>query len=79
MESRPVDTDERALLLLIETRVREMTRPSLTPVINATGVIIHTNLGRAVLSKAARQAMLAAAGSYNNLEYDLDSGKRGSR
>ncbi len=79
MESRPVGADVHALLPLIEQHLRDKTRPSLMPVINATGVIIHTNLGRAVLSAAAQQAMQAAASAYNNLEFDLDSGKRGSR
>jgi L-seryl-tRNA(Ser) seleniumtransferase len=54
-------------------------RPSLQPVINATGVIIHTNLGRALLSRRAQQAMLQAATTYSNLEYDLETGQRGSR
>ncbi len=79
LASRPIDTDVCALTQLIEQRLRDTTRPSLMPVINATGVIIHTNLGRAVLSQAAEQALLAAARSYNNLEFDLDTGKRGSR
>ena len=48
-------------------------------VINATGVIIHTNLGRSPLSSPASDAMVAAAGSYSNLELDLESGRRGSR
>ena len=52
--------------------------PGLRPVINATGVIIHTNLGRAPLSDAALNAMRQAAG-YSNLEYDLTQGERGSR
>ncbi len=55
------------------------TRPSLQPVINATGVIIHTNLGRVLLSQRAREAMVQAASAYSNLEYDLDAGGRGSR
>jgi L-seryl-tRNA(Ser) seleniumtransferase len=54
-------------------------RPSLQPVINATGVIIHTNLGRALLSRRAQQAMEQAATAYSNLEYDLEAGARGSR
>ncbi len=54
-------------------------RPSLRPVINATGVIIHTNLGRAPLSKEAISAMAAVSGGYSNLEFDLEAGERGSR
>ncbi len=52
---------------------------SLRPVINATGVIIHTNLGRAPLSLDAIDAMNAVASGYSNLEFDLDTGKRGKR
>jgi L-seryl-tRNA(Ser) seleniumtransferase len=53
--------------------------PSLRRVINATGVIIHTNLGRAPLPEAARTTVMAMADGYSNLELDLDSGRRGSR
>ncbi len=53
--------------------------PSLFPVINATGVIIHTNLGRAPLSEEALQAVREVGGKYSTLEFDLDSGGRGSR
>ena len=53
--------------------------PSLRPVINATGVIIHTNLGRAPLSNEAIAAMAAVSRGYSNLEYDLEGGGRGSR
>ena len=60
-------------------KLQQMTQPSLRPVINATGVIIHTNLGRAPLSAAAQAAMIAAAQGYTNLEYDLGTGQRGSR
>ncbi len=53
--------------------------PSLCPVINATGVILHTNLGRAPLSSQAVAAVAQAATGYTNLELDLDTGQRGSR
>jgi L-seryl-tRNA(Ser) seleniumtransferase len=53
--------------------------PTLKPVINATGVILHTNLGRAPLSAAAQQALVAAANNYSTLEFDLSSGNRGLR
>jgi L-seryl-tRNA(Ser) seleniumtransferase len=59
--------------------IEEWLAPTLRPVINATGIIIHTNLGRAPLSDAAIEAVRAAAGGYSTLEYDLASGKRGSR
>ncbi|MBI3960320.1 MAG: L-seryl-tRNA(Sec) selenium transferase [Chloroflexi bacterium] len=54
-------------------------RPSLRPVINASGVVLHTNLGRAPLSREAAAAAQEAALRYSNLEFDLDSGERGSR
>ena len=54
-------------------------RPSLRRVINATGVVLHTNLGRAPLARAAIQAMELAAAGYTNLEYEIDDGTRGSR
>ena len=54
-------------------------RPSLRRVINATGVVLHTNLGRAPLAASAREAAARVAASYTNLEYDIDRGARGSR
>jgi L-seryl-tRNA(Ser) seleniumtransferase len=59
--------------------LEEWLAPTLRPVINATGVIIHTNLGRAPLSQAAIQAMQEVAPGYSSLEYDLEHGRRGSR
>lgn len=63
----------------IVTEARDMGSLSLRPVINATGVIIHTNLGRAPLSAEAVRATELASRGYSNLEFDLGSGKRGSR
>jgi len=57
----------------------ELVRPALRPVINATGVVLHTNLGRAPLAAAARAAIEEVARGYSNLEYDLERGARGSR
>ena len=59
--------------------LEERHAPSLRPVINATGVIVHTNLGRAPLSEPARQAVDRVSRGYSNLEYTLDAGARGSR
>ena len=64
---------------LVEERVTQATTPRLRSVINATGVVIHTNLGRAPLSSAALKAAQEASLGYSNLEYDLDAGDRGSR
>ncbi|MEA2253450.1 MAG: L-seryl-tRNA(Ser) seleniumtransferase [Solirubrobacteraceae bacterium] len=78
--------DRRAELLTgaaddpdLVARARERLRPSLRRVLNATGVVVHTNLGRAPLAPAARAAVAAAAEGYSNLELDLASGERGSR
>jgi L-seryl-tRNA(Ser) seleniumtransferase len=54
-------------------------RPSLRPVINATGVVLHTNLGRAPLGEEALHNLVEIAGGYSNLEFDLETGERGSR
>ncbi|MDB4908170.1 MAG: L-seryl-tRNA(Sec) selenium transferase [Gemmatimonadetes bacterium] len=61
------------------SRVLDMQRLSLRPVLNATGVVLHTNLGRAPLATAAIDAMVRVASGYSNLEYDIDAGTRGSR
>jgi len=63
----------------VEARLRAAMRPSLVRVINATGVIVHTNLGRAPLSDAALVRVQEVAGGYSNLEYDLAAGQRGRR
>jgi L-seryl-tRNA(Ser) seleniumtransferase len=67
------------ILIAAADRLKTWTSPPLQPVINASGVILHTNLGRAPLSGAVLQAIQAVALGYSNLELDLETGKRGSR
>jgi L-seryl-tRNA(Ser) seleniumtransferase len=87
---RAIDEHRAALLsgtdpgaAAIQDRARELVaelqRPSLRPVLNATGVVIHTNLGRAPLPGTARNALDRVSASYSNLELDLETGERGSR
>ena len=61
------------------TILKELAEPSLRPVINATGVVVHTNLGRSILSEAAIQRVVEVSRSYSNLEYDIAAGERGKR
>src|SRR5437867_7354459 len=68
-----------SLETLLEDRLRERLRPALQPVINATGVILHTNLGRAPLSAAARDTLSSVSAQYTNLEFDLATGARSHR
>ena len=70
---------EAELAQTVATRARRASLPSLRGVVNGTGVILHTNLGRACLSKAAADAAAAAAQNYSTLEYDRETGKRGER
>ena len=63
----------------VRARLRSTTVASLERVVNATGVVVHTNLGRAPLSSDALEAIVAVARGYSNLELDLSTGKRGSR
>src|ERR671914_2391542 len=65
--------------VIAEAASRLLTGRGLRRVVNATGVILHTNLGRSVLSERAAAAVAEAARNYSNLEYDLASGTRGSR
>src|SRR3984885_3061288 len=71
--------DREHIEALIVANVEALLEPSLRRVINATGVILHTNLGRAPLSAEAAAHMMQAATSYSNLEYDLETGERGQR
>jgi len=68
-----------ALVAEIVARLTDEESQGLLPVLNGTGILLHTNLGRAPLAPAALAAMNAVAGGYSNLEFDLDTGERGSR
>ena len=71
--------DRESIASAAGARARRMAVPSLRPVINGTGVVLHTNLGRACLSRRAVEAVAAVAGGYSTLEYDVEQGCRGSR
>ena len=76
----PRDVEDAQLYAVgVEERLRVSATPSLRSVINGTGVILHTNLGRAPLADSALDAMASVARGYANLEYDLEAGSRGSR
>ena len=70
---------EEELRRRAEAALARLSSPSLRPVINATGVVLHTNLGRAPLAPEAVRRVTEVAAGYSNLEYDLESGGRGSR
>jgi L-seryl-tRNA(Ser) seleniumtransferase len=75
-KSAPSPNDTVAM---VASHIQSLETPGLRPVINASGVIIHTNLGRAPLSQESIAAMRAVSRGYSNLEFNLDTGNRGSR
>ncbi len=76
---RRANVERAALIKLVEEKLLHMAEANLRIVINATGVLVHTNLGRAPLARSAASAVYEIARNYSTLEYDLNEGKRGSR
>ena len=74
-----VNLEPSHLVRLILQHLVQVSDYALRPVINATGIVIHTNLGRSLLPQEAIERLTLLCRSYNNLEYDLEKGKRGSR
>lgn len=74
-----LDLSEESTIADIEGRIEKLFSYSLKPLINATGVIIHTNLGRSILSERAIENIKRVSESYSNLEYDIEKGQRGKR
>ena len=79
IEGHISDLSEESMIAEIESKLDSLTSLSLRPLINATGVVIHTNLGRSILSEKALGNITRISGSYSNLEYDVEQGKRGKR
>ena len=71
--------DENTLINEVLDSYKDLTSPSLKSLINATGIIVHTNLGRSLLDEKSLTKAIKIATTYNNLEYDLKKGKRGER
>jgi len=76
---QPGDLQRESLLPRFRRRLARKLAPNFRTVINATGVVVHTNLGRSLLPELAMETLLAVGSRYSNLEFDLASGKRGSR
>ncbi len=79
LAGKKVHLDEEEVWARAQALLTEEARPHLRPVINATGVVVHTNLGRSPLAPEALEEILAVARGYSNLEYRLAQGERGSR
>lgn len=82
LEGKITDTDvihPSKILLQVKEELGEAMRPNLGRLVNATGVVVHTNLGRSLLADAALERIFEVANRYSNLEYNLETGKRGLR
>jgi len=79
LQDTPLDSSSAALKLRIASQLIDEAQPSLKPVFNLTGTVLHTNLGRAIMPLSAVDAIVTVATQYSNLEFDLATGKRGDR
>lgn len=79
MSGESYEFSRSALTKRIKAEIEKQNQPHLRRVVNATGIVLHTNLGRAVLSRKVADKLGELSGYYSNLEYDLESGERGSR
>ena len=79
LQNNITEINEDKLVEEVLKTYKELVSPSLQKIINATGIIVHTNLGRSLLSKQSLEKAIDIATSYNNLEYDLKKGQRGER
>ncbi len=83
LDKNPEITEESlsvtAIANLIKKHIKELLNPNLIRLINATGVVVHTNLGRSVLAPSALENISLISGGYSNLEFNLEQGKRGLR
>jgi L-seryl-tRNA(Ser) seleniumtransferase len=79
LEGTATDVSLESIIPDISVTIERLSALSLRPVINATGIVIHTNLGRSVLSERVMENVRKVATGYSNLEYDISSGKRGKR
>lgn len=79
LDSKSVEVAVQGIVHAVERELRQALQPSLRSVINATGVILHTNLGRAPLGEAILRRIQEIAAGYSNLEFDIEGGERGKR
>lgn len=75
----PADLMAGSVAIMAREQTCRIASPTLKPLVNATGVVVHTNLGRSILAREAMEAVERVSASYSNLEYSLEEGRRGSR
>ena len=73
------DLSDQAIITMVKRSVEQASALNLRRTINATGIVVHTNLGRSILAEAAIDNLVGISGGYSNLEFNLEKGKRLSR